>query len=623
MPYDKLVDSAQLDNAITQTANAIRAKTGSADLIEWNTDTGFADAVGSLGGASGGNISYQSGYRINSSGEQIAYDGYATSDYISCELNNVVYLLNIYMESGVENAGNLRIAFYDNDKVHLGQTNATGAGDNLSGKYEATDGSLSQFTVKSFTDCDLTNVKYIRLCSTKLDGDSVVIVTESSGGSGGSGDDNINIVHKKDVNFYDYDGTLLHSYTIDEVKHLTKLPELPEQKGLICQGWNWSLNDIKAHNRAVDVGATYITDDGKTRIYVTLPEGMTSPKLWFALNGTVTVDWGDGDELDTFTGTSTSKMMMTANHNYAKPGDYVITLTTVGNLEFRGSGNGSNILSYSENNNDKKNAYALFIRKIEIGENLTQIGSNAFGHCYSLEHVTIPNGVTSISSYAFYYCHSLKHVTIPNGVTIIPNCIFDQCYSLERVTIPNSVTTIGEKAFMQCKNIVDISIPNSVTVLGVNAFGGCESLTSTVIPDGVTILNNYTFQANYTITSIVIPSGVTSIENNAFANCRSLRSIVIPDNVASIGSSAFSGCYSLMTAIFPNSLRSIGNTAFASCKCVYYFDFSRHTTIPSISSTTVFDSISAECEIRVPAALYDEWIAATNWSTYASQIVAV
>lgn len=192
MPYDKLVDSAQLDNAITQTANAIREKTGSADLIDWNADTGFADAIGSLGGASGGNVSYQSGYRINSSGEQIAYDGYATSDYISCELNNVVYLLNIYMESGVENAGNLRIAFYDSDKVHLGQTNATGAGDNLNGKYEVTDGSLSQFTVKSFTDCDLTNVKYFRLCSTELDGDSVVIVTESGGGSGGGdtgGDD--------------------------------------------------------------------------------------------------------------------------------------------------------------------------------------------------------------------------------------------------------------------------------------------------------------------------------------------------------------------------------------------------------------------------------------------------
>ena len=36
-----------------------------------------------------------------------------------------------------------------------------------------------------------------------------------------------------------------------------------------------------------------------------------------------------------------------------------------------------------------------------------------------------------------------------------------------------------------------------------------------------------------------------------------------------------------------------------------------------------FNNISADCEIRVPAALADEWKAATNWSTYADHIVGV
>ena len=39
----------------------------------------------------------------------------------------------------------------------------------------------------------------------------------------------------KDVNFYDYDGTLLHSYTAEEAQALSELPPLPTQKGLICQ----------------------------------------------------------------------------------------------------------------------------------------------------------------------------------------------------------------------------------------------------------------------------------------------------------------------------------------------------------------------------------------------------
>ena len=40
-------------------------------------------------------------------------------------------------------------------------------------------------------------------------------------------------VAEKDVNFYDYDGTLLHSYTVAEAQELTELPELPEREGLI------------------------------------------------------------------------------------------------------------------------------------------------------------------------------------------------------------------------------------------------------------------------------------------------------------------------------------------------------------------------------------------------------
>lgn len=45
MSYDRIVDSAVLDNAMTATANAIRRKTGSTDKIAWNEANGFTDAV--------------------------------------------------------------------------------------------------------------------------------------------------------------------------------------------------------------------------------------------------------------------------------------------------------------------------------------------------------------------------------------------------------------------------------------------------------------------------------------------------------------------------------------------------------------------------------------------------
>ena len=45
MAYDKVIDSAKLEAAITATADAIRAKTGSAEKIPWDESQGMAGAV--------------------------------------------------------------------------------------------------------------------------------------------------------------------------------------------------------------------------------------------------------------------------------------------------------------------------------------------------------------------------------------------------------------------------------------------------------------------------------------------------------------------------------------------------------------------------------------------------
>ena len=82
-----------------------------------------------------------------------------------------------------------------------------------------------------------------------------------------------------DITFYDYDGTIVTSWTLEELATKTALPDYPSHEGLTCQGWNWSLDDLKTTNRKMNVGAMYITDDGKTRIYIHLEEGRTSPML--------------------------------------------------------------------------------------------------------------------------------------------------------------------------------------------------------------------------------------------------------------------------------------------------------------------------------------------------------
>ena len=79
------------------------------------------------------------------------------------------------------------------------------------------------------------------------------------------------------VRFFDYDGTLLYSFSLEELAGLERLPDLPFHEGLVCKGWNWSLEDLKATNREMNVAAKYVTDDGVTRFYVTLDEDMLEP----------------------------------------------------------------------------------------------------------------------------------------------------------------------------------------------------------------------------------------------------------------------------------------------------------------------------------------------------------
>ena len=144
------------------------------------------------------------------------------------------------------------------------------------------------------------------------------------------------------VTFYDYDGTIVASYSLEEIQNLTSLPAGPIHKGFTFQGWNYTLEKVKAFTRSMNVGAIYTTNDGKTRIYITLGEGRTSPLLGCCPNGTVIVDWGDGTTPDTLTGTSTSAIQYTPTHNYTSPGNYVISLTVNGTCGFLGNSPSNN-----------------------------------------------------------------------------------------------------------------------------------------------------------------------------------------------------------------------------------------------------------------------------------------
>lgn len=136
---------------------------------------------------------------------------------------------------------------------------------------------------------------------------------------------------------------------------------------------------------------------------------------------------------------------------------------------------------------------------------------------------------------------------------------------------------------------------------------------------GCTKIKDQAFWSDQALIAIEIPEGVTEIGGSAFAYCYNLKSIILPNGLTTIRKNAFSTTGIRSPIFIPASVTEIGETAFFQTHASY-FDFSTHTQIPTLGSST---SITKGYEIRVPAALYNEWKTATNWSNHVDYIVPV
>ena len=369
------------------------------------------------------------------------------------------------------------------------------------------------------------------------DGLSKVTITTNVPSSGGG--------NVGGVSFIDYDGTIVETWALSDLASKTELPTPPTHDRLVFQQWNWTLEDIKAANAEMVVGALYTTTSGLTEFHirVTKASGLT-----IVCNMVGNKNWGDGTE-DALT-----------SHTYADYGDYIITCD--GNT----------------------------------------IAAKVMGD----------TGVVQ---------QTLLRVSIPNSVTTIRANAFNSCFALQSISIPNSVTGIGDNAFFNCRTLQSISIPNDVKGIWADTFNSCSALQSISIPNSVTDMGNGAFNNCSALQSISIPNSVTSIGGYAFNDCKTLQSISIPNSVTSIGIYAFNGCKTLQSISIPNSVTSIMDNAVANCSASEY-DFSKFSKVPTLGASA-FKGIFSSTKILVPSALYDTWVAATNWVTYANYMVSV
>lgn len=128
-------------------------------------------------------IGYKENLRLSSSGEPSGQTNSYITGFIPYKYGDVVYLENVTFQSGITNgttSSNQRLSFYDANKTHLGQTNATAAKNVCGGTLDA-NSIYTSFTTNASTKNNIStieNVAYFRLNATYIGADSIITVNE-------------------------------------------------------------------------------------------------------------------------------------------------------------------------------------------------------------------------------------------------------------------------------------------------------------------------------------------------------------------------------------------------------------------------------------------------------------
>ena len=388
---------------------------------------------------------------------------------------------------------------------------------------------------------------------------------------------------ESDINFWDYDGTLLYSWTLAELATKAELPPLPSHNGLICQGWNWTLQDIKDAGRELDIGALYITDDGKTRLYVDVDIETWDDfvlNYWQSTRNATTVDWGDGTTPET----KNNDSWVEHRHVYASSGSYVITMSVKEGATMWLGRDGWRLIAKDEADSGR----CAMLRRVEVGARVTTITNNTFQVCSRLESISIPQNV-EVEGYA----------------------TFNQATQL-RVIVIQSITN-AFRTFYNCTNLRAIAGPGTMGYT-----------------DEYTLANSAVRQLNAAATAARATQSIERIHIKAvngqvgdFSSCRSLVEVTIPADATTFVAAAFQGDNALRRVTCLGDIASIPAQVFQRCYPLRFVDFTHCTAVPTLANVNAFDKTHAQLEIRVPASLADAWKAATNWSSLAAHIVGV
>lgn len=248
-------------------------------------------------------------------------------------------------------------------------------------------------------------------------------------------------------------------------------------------------------------------------------------------------------------------------------------------------------------------------------------GGDTLYDAYYQTGFTYENDVmTNVPDYMFT-ASKIVSIDLPNA-TNVGNYAFYGCTGATTLSLPNC-TTIGQYALYNCKNITTIYLPAVTEVQQRGLAGtitGAQARTAS-LPECIT-LGNYAMQGT-ALTSVSIPK-IQSIGLNQWENCSYLESLTLPASFNGVVPTGMcTKCSALEEVIFEGNVVSIASSAFNNCTSCLVYDFSHCTGIPTLANVNAFNGINENTQIKVPAALEEDWKWAQRWYQLQSHIVGV
>lgn len=416
-------------------------------------------------------------------------------------------------------------------------------------------------------------------------------------------------VEENDVTFYDWDGTILYSYTAAEALALEALPEIPDRSSASLYGgqWNWTLEEIKTCVRAIgmcSIGANYETmpdateyDIPPTFFDIQMDDAVKRLDLYCGNPGTYEIDWGDGTTTTETTGTASTK---TFSHIYSDKNPHTVKIQ-------QGQGTTWGISIPPASDRAIKSArigFRTFAGEIVIG------GQN-------LGSISLPPGLVLSNQFLFGGVYKtrapkLKHITLPR---VTGTAYTDQPVINAGWAVPGGMT---------------VSCPYSMFSEEGGSFGGYRALIRNfMLPKASTYDWPHIAAGGRTICNAnrgLPGSGadfpparlhVYLTENADIGEGTGLASLHCGPNVSSVSFVPFSHTEGADLYI-PSTVTSIGG-AYLGNYCGVWNARSIHlqsTTPPRVERNS--DQISSR--IYVPAEAVNTYKNATNWSVYSDYI---